>query len=143
MSAQNAADEPEWLRIARKEVGVKEMPKGPNARIAEYRAVVGAPDGSDWCAAFFAWVMTRAGFKGPFSAAARANKKCGTKIDEWKLGCYAIYWRVSPDAWQGHINFPISAPKGGLIAGVGGNQGKAVCVRNYPESRLLGLYWPK
>ena len=142
MSAQKES-EPPWLAIARKEIGVKEIPGGPNSRIAEYREVVGAPEGSDWCGAYFSWVMTQAGFKGPFSAAARANKKCGTKIDEWKLGCYAIFWRFSPDDWRGHIAYALSAPKAGLVSCLGGNQAKSVCIRNYPESPLLGLYWPK
>jgi uncharacterized protein (TIGR02594 family) len=141
MNANAASAEPEWLRIARKELGVKEIPGGPNERIAQYRAVVDAPDDSDWCAAFAAWCLTQAGVKGPWTMAARSFLHVGTPLEKWRPGCLAIYWRVSPNDWRGHVGLALSE---GLttISTLGGNQVKAVSIRPYAKDRLLGYRWP-
>ncbi len=50
------------LEIARKEVGVKEIPVGSNrgARVEEYLRSVSLPGGNPWCAAFVFWCFEQA-----------------------------------------------------------------------------------
>lgn len=137
-----AEAEPQWLAIARKELGVKEHPGGPNERIGQYLATVGGSEGDNWCAAFAAWCLLQAGIRGKYSPAAREFLKVG-KPTEFKPGCLVVLWRVSPSDWRGHVGFGVRATSK-TISILGGNQGAdaRVSIRAYPSSRLLGLRWP-
>jgi len=140
MSEQSPVVDQPWVRIARGEIGQTEHLPGGNPRIAEYRAVVGAPHGSDWCAAFMAWDLRQAGYSGPWTAAARSFLKVG-KPCELKPGAIVVLWRVSPDDWRGHVGICIK-PGTHMIDLLGGNQSGAVKVKKYPASRILGCRWP-
>jgi uncharacterized protein (TIGR02594 family) len=142
MTAVAATEEPPWMTIARKEVGVKEIPGGPNSRIAEYISTVGGSPGDAWCSCFAAWVMEQAGL--PLTGvtpAARSWLKWQTPISQPRAGCVVILSRGS-QTWTGHVGFLVRWTDKTLTL-LGGNQGDAVSIRPYPRSRLLGLRWPK
>ena len=140
MAIENTGPEPHWLRIARQEVGVREIKGGPNARINEYLATVGAKPGSDWCAGFVAWVMTQAGLPHPGKPTARSWRTFATSISEPRVGAVVLLSRP-PETWTGHVGFLVGeSPR--YLHLLGGNQGKAVSIRRYDKSRLLALRWP-
>lgn len=136
------APEPPWVRIARGELGVREVAGAPNERVNEYLASVGAPPGSDWCAGFVQWVMEQSGIKGPGKPVARAWLHWGQSISQPRAGCVVVLWRVTPSSWQGHVALLLTeAPK--TLVLLGGNQSKAVSIKRYPRDRLLGFRWPE
>jgi len=67
--------EPEWLVIARGEIGQKEIKGGKhNPRILEYHATTtrkATTDEVSWCSSFVNWCMTQAGYEGTNSAWAK------------------------------------------------------------------------
>lgn len=141
MTDSAKADEPEWLRIARKEIGVKEIPGGPNERIRSYIATVHGEPGDDWCSAALNWVMEQAGIKGTGSRAARSWQHWGVKLDEPKLGCVAVLWRGSKQSWTGHVGLWIGNVGPNVVL-CGGNQDRAFKTKLYPAERVLTYRWP-
>jgi len=140
VTEQAPAVEPPWVRIPRGEIGQTEHLPGGNPRIQEYRAVVGAAPGENWCSAFAAWCLKQAGYSGPWTAAARSFLHVGDPLSEFRPGCIVVYWRVSPDDWRGHVHFGLK--NGLMISGVGGNQNGAVSIKKYESDRALAFRWP-
>jgi uncharacterized protein (TIGR02594 family) len=135
--------EPKWLQIARKEIGVKEIPgSASNPRILEYfKATKYHPDFEDsWCSAFVNFCMQQAGEKRTESAAARSWLKWGVEIKEPKIGCVCVFWRNSPNAVTGHVGLYISEDSDNVLL-LGGNQFNSVCIKQYPKERLLAYRW--
>jgi uncharacterized protein (TIGR02594 family) len=141
MTASVKADEPAWLRIFRKEIGVREIIGGPNERIGQYIASVHGEPGDDWCSAAMNWVMEQAGIKGTGSRAARSWQHWGEKLDEPRLGCVAVLWRESKQSWKGHVALWL-ATRGDHLELLGANQNRSVCIKLYPAERLLSYRWP-
>lgn len=138
-------DEPEWLTVARREIGEHEI-AGPkhNARILEYQAVTRANEGADevpWCAAFVGWALEQVGEKSTKSAAARSYLTWGHEVSFPQLGAVAVFIRGNNPA-QGHVGFVVGVEANGDLQILGGNQANSVCVRRYPASRLLSLRMP-
>lgn len=138
-------DEPDWLTVARRELGVHETP-GPKhtARVLEYQAITRANEGADevpWCAAFVGWCLERAGEKSTRSAAARSYLEWGHEVSSPQLGCVAVFARGSSPG-QGHVGFIVGVEPDGDLQVLGGNQANSVCVRRYPAGRLLALRMP-
>jgi uncharacterized protein (TIGR02594 family) len=137
--------EPEWLRLARKEVGVKESPGFENNPVVQqYYVDAGTgkmPDSVPWCAAFVGAMLKRAGYKGTGMLAARTYLNWGTKLVKPKLGCIVVFERGNVK-WQGHVTLFIKE-HGPYIRCLGGNQNDAVTYADYPKSKLLGYRWPK
>lgn len=129
--------EPPWLRIARGELGVREIAGAPNERVNEYLASVGAEPGQDWCAAFVTWCLEEAGQAGLLTGVARRYLKYGTPITKPEPGCVVVFWRVSRTDWRGHVGFYVSQ-SAQKIRVVSGNSGKAVRLSGYPTAQLLG-----
>lgn len=136
--------EPRHLVIAYRELGVAEIP-GPkaNARIAEYLGRVGAgsSDETPWCAAFVNWVLEQAGIAGTGKPNARSFLDIGESI-EWQHaqpGDIVVFWRGTPDGWQGHVAFFWAAFDDDSIQVLGGNQNDAVSIATYPVRRVLGV----
>jgi uncharacterized protein (TIGR02594 family) len=102
-----------WIPIARKEIGVKELPSldKNNPRILEYIRTfkylgdinytankkstgykMGDVDETPWCACFVNWCLIRARkTRGP-SARAKDWLKYGTKLKEPRFGCIAVVY---------------------------------------------------
>jgi uncharacterized protein (TIGR02594 family) len=137
--------EPSWLRFAFDELlaGVAELPGPPTQpRIALYEKTVGmAPDDElPWCAAFVHWCLAQAGLAGTGKPSARSFTSWGNPTPP-RFGAVAVYWRVDPKGWQGHVGFVVGSSPGTLIV-LGGNQGNAVSIELFSNAKLLGCRWP-
>lgn len=136
-----------WMEVALGEIGVRELRGNRhNPRILEYFTAVRGDTHDDetaWCSAFVNWVMREIGITGTQRANARSWITWGNSIptDTLHYGAITVLWRVSPSSWEGHVGFYVGS-EGGEIVLLGGNQGNAVSLKNYPRSRLLGLIWP-
>lgn len=137
-----------WMKIARKEMGVSEIP-GPrnNPRIIEYHDATelsSNDENTSWCSSFVNWCMKKAGIKGTKSAAARSWLKWGRepKSDDEFEGCVTVLWRGDPDGWQGHVGF-LDDWDDDSVCLLGGNQGNKVSRAWFPVEKVLGYRVPK
>jgi uncharacterized protein (TIGR02594 family) len=137
--------EPNWMTIARGELGVVEYPgMEHNPRIVEYHATTthkASTDEVPWCSSFANWCMIQHGLKGTNSAAARSWLHWGKKIESPKTGCVVIFSSSRGPA-SGHVGF-FERSQGAHILVLGGNQKDAVNYSSYSKTRLLGFRWPK
>ena len=129
----NEALEPEYITIARAELGVKEKRgKRHNKRILQYHKVSGgfSSDEVPWCGSFVNWVMREAGFD-TVDTPARALSwiNFGYSAHKPVLGAIAVKTRHG----GGHVCFVVGkSKKGKYLYCLGGNQGDAVSIRKYP-----------
>lgn len=132
--------EPPWLTIARKELGVHEIP-GPKSekRIIEYDKATTLKATSDevpWCAAFVSWCLEQAGIRSTRNAAAASYEDWGEDLgDSPELGCVVVM--------SHHATFYDGYVDEDTIIGLGGNQSDMVKRSRYPVSRVISYRWPK
>jgi uncharacterized protein (TIGR02594 family) len=135
---------PNYIVIAEKEMGVKEVPgKGSNPRILEYHKAtkLGATDDAiAWCSSFVNWVLMKAGYQRTYSAAARSWLGAGEVLKKFEPNCIVVLKR-GKSAWQGHVGFGIEQ-KGGYVTLLGGNQGDKVSLAKFPVEAVLGYRRP-
>jgi uncharacterized protein (TIGR02594 family) len=135
-----------WLKIARKELGVKETPgAGDNIRIVAYlkSTTLGRPDNENdetaWCSAFVNWVLKQAGVEPRTNSAwARSWLNWGVATDEPIPGTIVVFSR---GANSGHVAFYLDED-GDRVQVLGGNQGDAVTIAWFPKVNLLGYREP-
>jgi len=143
-----APAEPAWMAIARRELGVKELPgNATNPRIAEYNAstTYGAKDDeTSWCSSFVNWCVAGAKIAGTGNVAARSWMTWGQSLHAPRPGCVTVLWRDSPQSWKGHVAFFVKADphNANRIILLGGNQGDSVCEAAFDKSRVLAFRWP-
>jgi uncharacterized protein (TIGR02594 family) len=135
-------DSPPWLAVALQEYGVHETRGGETPRIMAYHRA--AADGQDededaWCSAFLCWTMEQCGTPHTHSGAARSWLTWGVESPP-RFGAVVVFWRGSPDGWQGHVGILV-ASRGGDLYVLAGNQGNAVSISPMPRSRVLGYRW--
>jgi len=132
-----------WVTIARKEVGIKEIPGDKDSqRIVEYHSVTklkAIDDETPWCASFVSWCLEKSGYKSTKSAWAKDYLTYGTKLDRPTYGCIVVFTRGSIG---GHVAFYMK-DNGDYVTVLGGNQGDEVCVADYPKAKVIGYVWPK
>ncbi|MDQ5942103.1 MAG: hypothetical protein QG572_916, partial [Pseudomonadota bacterium] len=92
-----------------------------------------------WCAAFVGACLKDAGLPNTGSLLARSYLDYGTKIEDPRVGCIAVFRRGAPPS--GHVAF-VTGWGAGHVRVIGGNQGDAVSEANYRESDVLGYRWP-
>jgi uncharacterized protein (TIGR02594 family) len=135
----------DWLEIAKKEIGVKEVPgSGNNDRILQYHratSLKATQDSVPWCSSFVCWVMERAGYVSTRSARARSWEHWGEALTEPKEGAIAVLWRKNPQSGAGHVGW-YCGEKDGKIKLLGGNQNNSVNYSWYPKERVLSYRWP-
>ena len=137
---------PKWLEIARKEIGVKEVPgEGNNPRIIEYAAtttLAAKQDSVAWCSSFVNWCMKQAGIPGTGSASARSWLEWGEPIVIPKLGCVVVFKRGLPPS--GHVAFCDHEDiSNGIIRVVNGNMRDMVQISRLSVAGVIGYRWPK
>jgi uncharacterized protein (TIGR02594 family) len=138
-------DQPAWLDEAWREFGQAER-KGAasNPRIVKLYKDAGHGkvdhDGVAWCAAFLGACLERAGQRGTRSLMARSYMQWGQALDAPRTGAVAVLDRTSNPA-LGHVGFIVGETDTALLL-LGGNQGDAVSVAQFPKSRLLAVRWP-
>ena len=138
------SEEPEWMAVARKEMGTKEYAgDADNPDVVKYLKSVDTlsvsaqrNDETPWCSAFVNWCMEEAGIKGTENAAARSWLQWGSELAEPEIGCVVVLWRGSPAGWQGHVGFFVKETLT-TVSLLGGNQGDQVNISKYSKDRVL------
>ncbi len=139
-------NKPNWIKIAEREVGVKENTSKTehNPRVIEYHATTGGfkDDETPWCSSFVNWVMKKAGHGGTNSAAAVSWRNWGQKVDEPAYGAIAVIdWDGPGPGWKGHVGFVVGK-QGSSILLLGGNQANAVNVKTFGTSKVVAYVYP-
>ena len=141
----DTADEPAWLTVAREYLGEKEIAGSRHNPVIQdfFKRVTGQAysDETAWCAAFVGGVLDEAGLPHTGELLARSYLKYGDVVAEPRVGDIVVFWRGSPNSWQGHVAFFLGLD-GDRVRVLGGNQSDAVTVATYPESRVLGYRRP-
>lgn len=137
-------NEPEHLKIARKELGQAEKPgTDHNMRIVGYFDAThykATADEVPWCSAFVCWCLEHAGIRSTRSAAARSFLEWGVALDEPEIGCVVVMKPASPDAGAtGHVTFYVGKNTDGKLLCLGGNQANRVKVSAYDRDRVAGF----
>ena len=140
------SDEPAWLTIARREVGVRErFGAAHNTRILQYHAATrlhAAADEVPWCAAFVCWCLESAGVASTRSALASSYAKYGQPCD-LKDGAIVVFGKADTDAGgTGHVAFCVGM-EGDDVLVLGGNQHNSVSIAKRPKSRIVAIRWPE
>lgn len=137
-------EKPDYIVIAEKEIGIREMVGGENKRIVEYHATTklkATEDEVPWCASFVNWVLEQTGYERSHMAAARSFLAVNTKLKGYEKYSIVVFKRGN-STWQGHVAFAVDR-KDGFIRCLGGNQSNAVSYASYKESDVLGYIRPK
>jgi uncharacterized protein (TIGR02594 family) len=134
---------PEWLHLAREELGTKERPGSANnpAVVQYYVDSIGGshPDSVPWCSAFVGSCLARAGYKSSRSLMARSYLTYGRKLKEPVPGAIVVFARGRPPS--GHVAF-VESVSNGMLTVIGGNQSDAVTRSRYSRTKALGYRWP-
>ena len=100
---------------------------------------VHVPPKSNWCGLFIGAMLLKSGYElPPKPQVARSYLKIGTPVDKPMLGDLAIFWRVSPNDWRGHVSIYIREDETGIYC-LGGNQKGKVQILKYSKEKLLGF----
>jgi len=131
--------------LANADDGTWEWSDGHNPKVLQYFKDVGhawvKDDETAWCAAFVGAMLKRAGMAHTGKLNARSYLDWGEEVenlDEAIEGDIVVFWRGSPDSWQGHVGFYVKHDETYVYV-LGGNQGNQVNVRPYKRDRLLGV----
>ena len=87
------------------------------------------------------WAMLkRSGYPHTGKLTARSYIDWGKPVDlkDAQPGDVVVFWRGSPDSWQGHVAF-FDRHAGGMIYTLGGNQRDQVNISAYPADKLLTI----
>lgn len=140
-------DKPEWLRIGLDELdrGVEEIPGDEHnpdiIKYHSYTTLKATKDEVSWCSSFACYCMEVANVPSTRSARARDWEKWGKELKDPVIGCVVVFWRVSPESGSGHVGFYMGETNEGVMI-LGGNQGNAVSIIEYPKSQFLSYRWP-
>lgn len=142
-------DDPVWISVARKYVGLKEV-QGPqnNPKIGEWLAKLKLgwrDDATPWCGTFLGGVLIESGLEskvvaGP--AGAQSWLKLPVKLDKPAYGCVVVFWRGKPTSGLGHVGFVVGKDQAGHLMVLGGNQGDMVSIKPFGLDRVKGYRWP-
>lgn len=138
-------DVPPWLLVARREVGVKEVPgPGSHPRILQYFRATryrAKDDAIPWCSAFICFCLETTGVSSTRSARAADFATWGEPCD-FVPGAVVVFSKADPDAGgSGHVAFCVGI-EGDQVLALGGNQNNAVNVAKRPLSRVVACRWP-
>lgn len=138
-----------WLQEAYKLIGTREQPgAGSNEAIIGWANDLDLTSYDDddipWCGLFVAHCIGSQMPEEPLPGnplSARAWAKLGHGTAPPSLGAVMVFWRVSPDGWQGHVGF-YWAEDDDAYQILGGNQSNAVTITRMSKDRLLEARWP-
>ena len=95
-------------------------------------------DETSWCGTFMSWVTKQCGLPHPAKGyGAKEWLNWGQSIQTPEMGDVAVFWRVSPTDWQGHVALFVNRV-GDTVYILGGNQSNQVSIMGMPANRLLG-----
>jgi uncharacterized protein (TIGR02594 family) len=137
--------EPVWLRRARQEIGVQEIPGSRHsAKVLGYwerSKLYFDSDEIPWCAGFVGAMLEDCGIKCTRSGMARSYENWGQPCKAIP-GAVVVFWRGSKNGGSGHVGFVTGKDQHGNIMVLGGNQGDAVNIKPFDTSRVVGYRWP-
>lgn len=132
---------PKVIQVAYPLIGTKEVVgKANNPTIMSWARELKIPYDADavpWCGLFIAYVVEKAGYKmvpGPLSS--RAWARWGSPADVPSLGDILVFWRGSPNSWQGHVGIYVGEDALAYHV-LGGNQGDSVSIIRIAKHRLV------
>lgn len=64
-----------------------------------------------------------------------------TKLDRPAQGAVVVFWRGTPNGWQGHVGIIAGKDAAGNLMVIGGNQSNMVKIAPYTTQRVVGYYW--
>lgn len=124
--------------------GTWEWAEGDNPLIVKWFADVGHPwvknDETAWCAAFVGAMLKECGLPNTGKLTARSYLEWGEPVDltDIQRGDLAVFWRLDPDGWQGHVAI-VDREGESVLFVLGGNQSNQINVRAYDKKKLLGV----
>jgi uncharacterized protein (TIGR02594 family) len=133
------------MKMAEKELGVKEWKNGSNPRVEDYHRFAerdnkkGMSDDIAWCSSFACAICEWAGLGSTNSRLARSWTRWGvsTKKDPWPFDI-VVFWRGSKSGWQGHVGFLVKEETHYVYV-LGGNQNDEVNITRYSKQKLLDI----
>ena len=134
------------FEVAKKYIGVKEIAgeKHNPVIVNFFKNTTGKEYGDEvsWCSAFVSSCLQEAGFKHTGKLNARSYLTYGVSVkNNPKQGDIVVFWRNSPESWEGHVGFYAGENEKNILV-LGGNQGNQVSIAEYPKSRLLDIRRP-
>ena len=141
--------EPLWVQVARRYIGVAEIPgKDSNPLLVKWWLKGGAAvwntlgrddSRAPWCGTYVGECLDEVGLPRPQNwYRARVWLDYGTRIPAPVYGCIVVYERKG----GGHVGFAVGRDEHGNILTLGGNQGDMVSIRPFDPARVLGYVWP-
>lgn len=141
-------DEPVWLAEARRLLGTKEVPgAGNNPVIMDWADKLDQwypGDDTPWCGLFVAHCMAVGAPDEPQDfnrLGAREWLNFGVPSSSPVNGAVAVFWRISPTSWQGHVAI-VTGQSTDAVRCIGGNQSDNVTEAWFSKSRVLGYRVP-
>lgn len=135
--------EPCWLRVARGDLGLAEIAgKNDAPFLRRWQAQLGVPwlGPSPWCGVAVAHWLRECDVAAPRAFyRARSWLEWGVELEQPRVGCVVVYERKG----GGHVGFILGKDRDYRLLTLGGNQGDAVSVMAFPQSRALGFRWPR
>lgn len=140
--------EPRWLKLARADLGIREVPGVANnpvlmkrfSSITKALGIAYNADSVPWCGAIMAWWMSQCGIK-PASIAVRAKAwaSWGEPVpsNALSLGTVLVFEREG----GGHVALYVGEDTTHYHV-LGGNQGDAISIMRLAKSRCVARRWP-
>lgn len=122
--------------------GLKEVPgEQDNPEIVSMFHTIGynwvQDDETSWCSASLNYFCFRLGYERSGKLDARSWLTVGEEVTTPQIGDVVVFWRINPQAWQGHVGLYINEDKNYIYV-LGGNQKDMMCIIPYPKIQLLG-----
>ncbi len=137
-----------WFAEAYRLIGTKEEPgAGSNEAIlgwGERLRIDYSDDEIPWCGLYVAHCIGSTLPTEPLPTnplGARNWQKFGTECTTPQPGAIMVFWRGSPDGWQGHVGF-YWAEDDTCYHILGGNQSNSVNIVRLSKDRFLSARWP-
>lgn len=138
---------PNWYKIAKKELGIREVRGGENPRIIEYHRTTtlkAREDEVPWCSSYVNWCMQQAGFIGTESAAAKSWLNWGASVWHEDVDPPRGSIVVMTRSGGGHVGFLVTVDwEREQVKVLGGNQGDEVNIKWFPMDMVLDFRMPR
>lgn len=136
-------DKPIWVVEAEKYIGKKEYPGAANNPwiVSLWKKIKRGGITSDavpWCAAFVGGCLEAVGIVSSRYESAKSYLLWGMPLKVPALGCIVVFNREG----GGHVGFVVGQDVRGRLMVLGGNQGNAVTIAPFDQSRVTGYRWP-
>jgi len=131
-----------WINEARKYIGESELKNGNSPFIVSLWKKIKRGGIKDqkvpWCAAFVGAMLENVGIVSSRYESAKSYLTWGVKLNNPVYGCVVVFTRDG----GGHVGFVVGKTASGDLLVLGGNQGDAVNVREFPTARVSGYRYP-